>query len=841
MCRCASGRLRPAGRVGVAAWLAIAAGVGCAAGDTTPVVSLAWSTLPPLPAPRSGQIAGLVGDRLVVLGGTDFPVGLFQGGPKIWFDDVYVLERGAASWRVARGVLPGPLAYAAVASTAADGLVVVGGSDADKHHAHAFRVVQQAGELVRRPLPSLPVPTALGGAAILGRVLYVVGGQQSPADAPASRDVWALDLDHLANGWTPVEPLPGAGRILPVVVAQAGALYVSSGAALAEDVAGEIRRTYLTDTLRYVPAAGWREVTPAPHPVVAASAVPVGQGHVFVFGGDDGTLVDRVWELRDAHPGFRREVLAYHTFTDTWTTVGDMPAGPVTAAAVRDGPAIVVPGGETRPGHRTAEVLRVSVGVGARGFAALDWVVLGGYLAALLWIGRHFSRGNVTRDDYFLGGRRVPWWAAGLSIYGTQLSAITFLAIPAKAYAEDWTFLPGNLSIVLVAPVVVAWYLPHMRRQPVTSAYEYLERRFNLATRLVGSVAFILLQGARMAIVLFLPALALAAVTGIDVYLSILCMGVLCTAYTLQGGMRAVIWADVLQVIVLLAAVGVSLTLIAWHVDGGVTGIARAGYDAGKLRTVDWSLDLTVASIWVVLGGSLLSHLVPYTADQAVVQRYLTTRDEAQAARAVWTGAALAVPTSILFFTVGTALWAFYRANPALLNPVAPVDSTFPWFIAQQLPAGVSGLVVSGVFAAAMSTLSSSINSITTAVVTDFSVRLHLTTTEANHMRLARWLTVVVGTAGTASALLLASWDVRSLWDTFLQALGLFGGGLAGMFALGVFTRSATGRGALVGFAVSAIVLLAVQQTTPVHFLLYGGIGIVTAFAVGYVTSLLVR
>lgn len=237
MCRCASGCRWLAGQLFLAVWLAIAAGAGCATGDATPAVSLAWSTLPPLPAPRSGQIAGLVGDRLVVLGGTDFPVGLFQGGPKIWYDDVYLLERGAASWRVSRGVLPGPLAYTAVASTGTDGLVVVGGSDAATHYAHAFRVVHEDGDLVGRPLPSLPVPTAMGGAAILGRVLYVVGGQRSPADAPASRDVWALDLDHLANSWTVVEPLPGAGRILPVVVAQAGALYVSSGAALAHDAA----------------------------------------------------------------------------------------------------------------------------------------------------------------------------------------------------------------------------------------------------------------------------------------------------------------------------------------------------------------------------------------------------------------------------------------------------------------------------------------------------------------------------------------------------------------------------------------------------------------------------
>jgi Na+/proline symporter len=196
------------------------------------------------------------------------------------------------------------------------------------------------------------------------------------------------------------------------------------------------------------------------------------------------------------------------------------------------------------------------------------------------------------------------------------------------------------------------------------------------------------------------------------------------------------------------------------------------------------------------------------------------------------------IATSVLFFAVGTALYVFYRVHPELLSPTVQTDATFSWFIAQQLPMGVSGLVVSGVFAAAMSTLSSSINSITTAIVTDFSVRLRPQAGEARHMQLARRLTVVVGAAGTMSALLLATWDIRSIWDMFLQAVGLFGGGLAGIFALGIFTRRAHGAGAITGFVSSAVVLVLVQRPTPLHFLLYAGIGVGSAFALGYVASL---
>jgi SSS family solute:Na+ symporter len=373
----------------------------------------------------------------------------------------------------------------------------------------------------------------------------------------------------------------------------------------------------------------------------------------------------------------------------------------------------------------------------------------------------------------------------------------------------------------------------------VTTAYEYLERRFNLAVRLAGSVSFVVLQSARLTIVMFLPALALAAVTGIDVYLSILLMGLVCTVYTTHGGMRAVIWTDVAQVVVLLGGAVASLVLIVLGVDGGFSRVIEIGREAGKFHMFNWTWDATMESVWVVVIGSLFIHLVPYTADQAVVQRYLTTKDERQAARAVWTGALLSAPTSVLFFGVGTALFVFYREHPALLNPTVPTDSVFAWFIGQQLPPGISGLVVSGVFAAAMSTLSSSMNSIATTVVVDFYARFRPAAPEPVRTRLAKRITLLVGAGGTASAALLATWDVQSLWDMFLQSVGLFGSGLAGVFALGIFTRRANAPGALAGLVASAGVLYLVQRHTPVHFFLYAAIGVAACVVTGYMVSLL--
>lgn len=795
-----------------------------------------WERLADLPRPLSGQAAGVSHGAVIVAGGTDFPVPLFQGGTKTWYDAVHVLAPGASSWTTPYH-LRRPRAYAAH-GTIGDLLVVAGGSDSTTHHSDAFAFEWVGGRLSERPLPHLPVPIAMAGSAVSGHTLFVVGGQSNPADAEALRSVWTIDLSAPTPRWTAIEPLPGEGRILPATAVVASRLYVFSGASLQRGPDGAVARRYLADGYAWSPQAGWSRVADVPRPIVAAPIAAVGQSDLVAFGGDSGADAARVQELKDRHPGFSRDILAYHTVTNTWRTLGQLPEGFVTTSAIALNGDVVIPGGEDRPGHRSSAVLRGRLVPPRGGFSGLDYAVLVAYFVPLLLIGRHFSHRASSTEEFFLGGRRVPWWAAGLSIYGTQLSAITFLAIPAKAYAEDWVFFIANACIILVAPIVVFFYLPFLRGLGLTSAYEYLERRFNVVVRLSGSMAFVLLQVARMAIVLFLPALMLSAVTGLDVYASILLMGVLCTVYTLEGGMHAVIWTDVMQVVVLLGAALVSLAIIVANVDGGVPGIWHAAHDAGKLHMFNWTWSATTTSVWVVVLGNVFANMVPYTADQAVVQRYLTTSDERQAARAVWSGALLTLPTSVLFFGVGTALYAFYRAHPGALDPSVAVDATFAWFIGNQLPAGVSGLAVAGVFAAAMSTLSGSINSIATVVVVDGYARFARAPSDASQMRLAKWLTGAIGALGTGTALVLATWEVASLWDTFLRALGLFGGGLAGVFALGIFTTRASASGALAGLLASAGVLFAVQQYTAIHFFLYAAIGIAVCVIVGYLASL---
>jgi SSS family solute:Na+ symporter len=483
-------------------------------------------------------------------------------------------------------------------------------------------------------------------------------------------------------------------------------------------------------------------------------------------------------------------------------------------------------------------ILCVADHSGRVAFGWMNYVTLSIYLALILVIGLHFAGREKSTDDFCLGGRRVRWWAAGLSIFGTQLSAITFMAIPAKAYGTNWSYIFNHVTIVMVAPIVVFFYLPFFRRLRLTTAYEYLEMRFNVTVRLFGAVLFCLMQVGRMGIVLYLPAIALSTVTDLNVYVCILIMGALCTVYTAFGGIEAVIWTDVVQVVVLLGGALLCIGAVALRVNGGILGIIDTGLQAGKFNLLNPSWSYTTASVWVIFAGTLFSNLVPYSADQTVIQRYLTTPTEKQAARAIWTNAALTMPSAFIFFFLGTALYVFYTVQANKPDPNLRADAILPWFIVHELPPGVAGIVVAAIFAAAMSSLDSSMNSMATVLVTDFYGRIKPDSSDRARLLLVRVFTVLLGAFGTGCAVFMASVEIESLWDLFLALLGMLGGGLAGVFALGIFTRRANGTGALLGIICSTAVLYLVKQHTQTHFLLYGAIGITTCIAVGYIAAL---
>lgn len=789
---------------------------------------LTWSDLPALPFGLAGPFVGYLGDTLLVAGGANFPEGMpWKGGKKVWWDDIYVLEdRWITSSR-----LPRPLAYG-VSVTLDEGVLCIGGCDATNCYSDVFIVTEDGIE----KLPSLPRPLAFMSGARVGDVVYVAGGQESMDRARSTKNFWAYD-----SGWKELPPWPGPERIVPVCAAQSDGLedcfYLFSGRKVEPGNVTEL----LTDAYVFRPSTGkWKRIADVPHCVMAAAAAPSGANHLLVFGGADGVMLRKLESaeekesLLENHPGFSTDLLAYHTITDTWTKVGELPfTSPVTTTAVKRNDGFILPTGEISPGIRTPLVRKATPAPPA-GFGWINYSVLGVYLAVLVGMGVYFSRREKSTDDFFKASGRVPWWAAGISIFGTQLSAITFMAVPAKTYATNWLYLTGNFTIFLVAPFIIWFFLPFFRRLNVTSAYEYLEQRFNLAVRLIGSAMFILFHLGRIGIVLFLPSIALNVVTGIDVSLCIAVMGILSITYTVLGGIEAVIWTDVLQVVVLLAGALLCLVVILFDIEGGWEMVIAAN----KLEAFDFTFDWSGPTFWVVLFGGLAANLISYGSDQSVIQRYLTTKDENSAARSIWTNGILCIPASLLFFTVGTALFVYYKSHPQMLNPtIENPDAVFPWFIVSMLPQGVAGLVIAAVFAASMSSLDSSMNSISAAVTTDYYRRFKPDAGEHAYLKLARWVTVIVGVGGTAFALMLAGWGIKSLWDQFFVFIGLFAGGLGGLFLLGIFTRRAGGAAALAGLVASGVVQYLVKQYTDIHFLLYTFTGMASCLVVGYLAG----
>ena len=688
-----------------------------------PARFLDWTTLAPIPdaVGVAGPFVAVVDNSLLVAGGANFPEKPpWDGGKKVWSDRCFALDAPDGKWSELKTSLPRPLAYGVSLHVPEVGTVWLGGGDADRHYSNAFlvRYDREAGEIKLTPLPPMPKTVAFFCGAVLGKSVYVAGGREKPDSPKALKTLWRLDLSKPedARQWETLEPCPGPARMLAVAGAAGGAFHLFSGVELVEDADGDVSRRYLKDAWSYTSGRGWTQLADLPRSVAAAPtpALALGSAHLAILGGDDGSNVHHGTTLKNTHPGFSRVILAYHTITDTWTAAGSLPKQvddspgevlpPVTTSTVRWGDRWIVPSGEIRPGVRTPAVLAASERDFRTGFGILDFSAVGLYLAVLVGMGVYFSRREKTTDDFFLGGRRVPWWAAGLSIFGTQLSAITFMAMPAKAYATDWVYIVGNFLVIVAAPVVIYLYLPFFRRLNVTTAYEYLEKRFNTATRLLGSAAFILLQLGRMGVVVYLPAIALSAVTGIDTVACIVVMGVLATLYTVLGGIEAVIWTDVIQVIVLIGGAALCLALIIAGVDGGISEVVSLGRDAGKFRVFNWTWSMASTAVWVVLRWEdLRNYRLPDGPIRRSSNAISPRRANAGRPRRFGTNGILSIPVAILFFALGTSLWAFYKVHPGLLVPLAETDRILPWFIAHELPQGVAGLVIAALFAAAMS------------------------------------------------------------------------------------------------------------------------------------------
>ncbi|WP_108649052.1 sodium:solute symporter [Dongshaea marina] len=469
----------------------------------------------------------------------------------------------------------------------------------------------------------------------------------------------------------------------------------------------------------------------------------------------------------------------------------------------------------------------------------LNLIVISIYLLGVLGIGVFFAkRSGKNTDSFFKAGGRIPGWAAGFSIWATTLSSITFMAIPAMAYKGDWIFAVGNLSICLLAPFVFYYIVPFFRKLNVTSAYEYLEYRFDVRMRLLGSLSFMLFHIARIAIVIYLPTLAIVAVTGYNPYMIAVGIGILCVIYTFLGGIEGVIWSDVIQGMVLLGGIIISLVIGLYHIPGGIGETVKIAVEHNKLLNsseIPWSfVKLTIP---VMLIGSLFQNLYQYIGSQDVVQRYGTTSSMSDTKRSLYINAWLAFFSTLLFFSMGTVLYVYYFVHPQLHSTHLNSDSIFPYFIVNSLPNGVSGIIIAAIFAASQSTISSSLNSISACFTTDLMKRFHPEGSERHYVLLARVVIILVGLLGIGISLYMIATDQSGILMVFQSVLGLFGGPIAGAFLLGIFSKRGNAKGCLTGTLLSVIILYFVKMSS-LTFLYYGMVGVCSSLILGYLFSL---
>lgn len=465
----------------------------------------------------------------------------------------------------------------------------------------------------------------------------------------------------------------------------------------------------------------------------------------------------------------------------------------------------------------------------------LDIAIILLYLVAMVLVGVYFSRKNKSAEQFTKASGKIPGWAIGLSIYATFLSSNTFLGVPGKAFGGNWNAFVFSISMPLAAWVAAKYFVPFYRNTGEVSAYTNLEKRFGAWSRTYAVVCFLLTQLARMGSIFFGISLTLQALTGYSMETIMLVTGICIVIYTVMGGIEAVIWTEVVQGILKTLGALLIIYLIVSGMPGGVSKIVEIGKADHKFGLGDFSFDFTQATFWVVLLYGFFINLNNFGMDQNYVQRYHTASSAKEASKSVWLCVWIYVPASLLFFIIGSCLYAYYQVNPQMIEPVKlqaaaerlgaaassadianlaatlqPADygdKVMPYFMVTMIPTGLIGLIVSAILSAAMSTISSGMNASATVFSEDIYKRYFKSgLNDKQNIRLLHVATVVFGLAGMICGI--AMIGVKSILDIWWQLSGIFAGGMLGLFLLGLISKKSGNMEAFAATIVGILVIV---------------------------------
>ncbi|WP_426581177.1 sodium:solute symporter [Mucilaginibacter sp. R-33] len=465
----------------------------------------------------------------------------------------------------------------------------------------------------------------------------------------------------------------------------------------------------------------------------------------------------------------------------------------------------------------------------------LDFTIIGIYLIAMVLVGFYFSRKNKNAEQFTVASGLIPGWAIGLSIYATFLSSNTFLGVPGKAYGGNWNAFVFSLSMPFAAWIAVKYFIPFYRNTGNISAYTHFEKRFGPWARVYAVICFLLTQIARMGSVFFGIALSLQALTGLSMKTIMIIMGISIILYTVSGGIKAVIWTEVVQAIIKTLGALLIIYLVVNSIPGGFDKIVEIGKADHKFSLGSFSLNLTEPTFWVILFYGFFINLNNFGMDQNYIQRYHAATSTKQAAKSVWLCVGIYVPASFLFFVIGSCLYAYCRQHPDLIlslkhqvaierlpatasatdvsvfmNKLTPADygdKIMPHFMVTKIPAGLVGIIVAAILSAAMSTISSGMNSSATVFTIDIYKRYFKPQlNDKNTLNALHIGTVLFGFAGMAAGI--AMIGVKSILDLWWQLSGIFAAGMLGLFLLGIISRQTRNHEAIIASIIGVLVIL---------------------------------
>ncbi|QTE37170.1 sodium:solute symporter [Mucilaginibacter gossypii] len=465
----------------------------------------------------------------------------------------------------------------------------------------------------------------------------------------------------------------------------------------------------------------------------------------------------------------------------------------------------------------------------------LDFTIIGIYLIAMVLVGFYFSRKNKNAEQFTVASGLIPGWAIGLSIYATFLSSNTFLGVPGKAYGGNWNAFVFSLSMPIAAWIAVKYFIPFYRNTGNISAYTHFEKRFGPWARVYAVICFLLTQIARMGSVFFGIALSLQALTGLSMKTIMVVMGISIILYTVSGGIKAVIWTEVVQAIIKTLGALLIIYLVVSSIPGGFDKIVEIGKADHKFSLGSFSLNLTEPTFWVILFYGFFINLNNFGMDQNYIQRYHAAKSTKQAAKSVWLCVGIYVPASFLFFVIGSCLYAYYSQHPDLIlslkhqvaierlpatasatdvsvfmNKLTPADygdKIMPHFMVTKIPAGLVGIIVAAILSAAMSTISSGMNSSATVFTIDIYKRYFKPQlNDKNTLNALHIGTVLFGFAGMAAGI--AMIGVKSILDLWWQLSGIFAAGMLGLFLLGIISRQTRNHEAIIASIIGVLVIL---------------------------------